>query len=411
MGPTFASWSRRATGALASAALAAGCAASHIEAIPALDPARLAGADAIVIEDKAYGAATGPEGVVRGAGEGAATAMAQWAGGGSVPTGGEPLVGPAVALAIMLAGLPVAAIVGAAIAPSEEEVDRARAAYAGVIGDPALLPSLPGRIAAQARNDAPPGWACVAVATAQNPSPCEGAKTPARLLISASFIPVAQGSFDPDIAFNAMVEAELIYPSGEAEEMRWRYHSPPANFFDLAARDGAPLRNVIDAMLDRLAAAIARDSLTDPQPLPAEIWSETTLKSFFDQSHVQANAPTEMKPGVVRRMHPREPSPLRLEAPVKAIVLAREAKFLTAACAIAEIDGEAPPPPLGDIPFRAGFAPAASADPGEREFAVRCPLWSKDPPKKIVATVEAGRAYCTDGTYFRHVTGEWECHD
>lgn len=404
-------WTNRIPAALFSAALVAGCASPRIVTIPATDPARLAGADAVVIEDMARGAPKSPEGVVSGAGEGAAVAMGQWlSGAGGASTGGDPYAGAAI-LAIMVVGLPIAAMVGAGKAHSTDEVDRAKTTFANVVNEPDLLPSLPQRIAGRVRRDAPARWTCIDVATAETPAPCAQAAAPVRLAVTASYAPSIEGRFDPQISLAALVEAQVTDPTGQTQEMRWRYDTVPRAFFELTGRDGAPLRGEIDAMLDRLAATVARDALTAPIPLDAEVWDSGAPGGFFDPSWVQANAPTRTRPGVVRRMHPQEPTPLALEAPVKAVVVGRGPGFWTPACVIAAIDGAAPPPPQSTVNMQAGKSFVATADPGEHEFTIRCHYGAESQPQKIVATVEAGHVYCTDGSLFTDVTGGKECPD
>lgn len=390
--------------------LAAGCASTQTVTLPAPDPKDLATADAIIISSGGQGALPEPEGIVRGAGEGASLAIGDWAGGASVAPGtGDP--GAAAAeVALALVALPVMAAIGASRAHSAEKLDAAKETFASVAGDPDLLPSLETRIANAIRQKARARWNCVAALKEEAESPCADAEAPARLEIEAAYAPWIKGRYDPEIAIAAMVKASLTAPSGTVHTMRWRYDSEQRGLFDLTANGGAPLREELKTMLDRLAETIARDMVVDPQPISAEVWTGGTEFEFTGFEYRQANAPTETTPGVVRRMHPSEPTPLALESALKAMIVGKWDHWL-GACRIGEIDGTPPRPPLSNAPFLPGKSYIATADPGEHTFTIRCPaLGEKNwAPREITATVSAGKVYCTDGKTFSERSGGERC--
>lgn len=403
----------RASRILVSAAcmLAVGCASTQTVTLPAPDPEMLDKADAVVVSAGGRGALNRPEGIVRGAGEGAGVAVGDWAGGaGGVPYSGDPAAG-AAAVALWLVAFPLVAAIGAGRAHSAEEVDAAKQTFASIARDPALLPSLEPRVAEAIRRKAPNRWSCVAARSEDTADPCADAEAPATLEIRASYAPWMEGRYDPDVAIGAMVEATLTSPSGEIHTMRWRYDTAPRAFFDLTARGGAPLRQEIETMLDRLAQTIARELVVDPKPETVEVWAGGMEFEFTGPEYRQANAPAETSPGVVRRMHPAEPTPFALERALKATVVGERDAWGLGACRIAEVDGRPPRPPLANTMLLPGKSSIATAAPGEHSFTIRCPgagekNWQ---PREITAAVEAGRVYCTDGESFRDVTGQNSC--
>ena len=199
-------------------------------------------------------------------------------------------------------------------------------------------------------------------------APCPEAAAPATLEITASYAPAVEGRYDPDVSIAAMVEAKLTGPSGASHDMRWRYDSAPQPFFALTANNGAALRREIDTMLDRLASAVAKDLLLDPQATSIEVWEGGLETGRLGQVRPRsANAPVEEQPGVVRRMHPREAAPYALEQGHKALIAGKRSFWNT--CAIASIDGE---PPFAYGALRPGLALFATVEPGAHVFGIKC---------------------------------------
>jgi hypothetical protein len=376
--------------------------------IPAPDPNLLDTADAIVVSRAGLSDPAAPQGIARGPGEGASVAMGQWAQGSADAILNDPVPG----LAVLIVTLPIAAIVGAASAHSAEDVDAAKQTFAAVAAEPNLLPTLERRIAAVVREQSPARWGCVAAFEAGDVPPCADAKAAATLEIRASYVPVMKGRRDPEIFVAAMIEAKLKPHRGEISSMRWRYDSPTRRFFDLTANGGAALRSELDTMLDRLAQAVARDMITDPEPITAEVWvgGPDFSLDYRDPMVRQSNVPKDTSPGVARRMHPQEPVQHALEAGLKATILGKGSYWL-GPCRIAKIDDTTALPPLVNANLQPGQSPIATADPGDHVFTVTCPTTGDDnwAPREIRAAVEAGRVYCTDGKSFADVTGRGSC--
>jgi len=356
-----------------------------------------------------------PEGIVRGSAEGASAAMNQWAGSRGEP---DPLfTNPLPALAVLIVALPVAAAIGASRAHSAEEVDAAKQTFATVASSSNLLPTLGPRIARAVREESKARWGCVASLEATDTAPCADAVAPAMLTVTASYVPVAKGQYDPEVLIAAMIEATLKSPSDAGHSMRWRYDSPPRNLFDLAANDGAALRSELDIMLERLAQAVARDMITAPEPTTMEIYSGGPHFSldYRDPQYRQANIPTTVFPGVVRRMHPQEPVALAFEVERKATIMGWESNNFLGAwdypCRVAKIDGVIAIPPRANAALLPGQSPIVTATPGEHVFTIACPGTGEDnwAPHEISANVEAGRTYCTDGKSFTDVTARGSC--
>jgi hypothetical protein len=359
-------------------------------------------ADAIVISAAEHSNPKAPEGMVRGSAEGASAAMNQWADSRGVP---DPLfTNPLPTLAVLIVTLPIVAAIGASRAHSAEEVDAAKQTFASVAADPGLLPTLERRIAARVREASRARWTCVGTRGAEAENPCPEAKAPATIEITASYAPRMENRYDPELSVAAMIEATLVPPSGPRHRMRWRYDSPPRPLFDLTANGGATLRTELSTMLDRLAEAVARDMIVDPQPITTEVWAGGMEFQFAGPEYRQANVPKDFSGGVARRMHPQEPAPYALDAALKATIVGWAGRNILGdwPCRIAKIDGNVAVPPLSNVALLPGQSPTAMAEPGEHVFTVACPGTGEDNwvPREIKATVQAGGLYCTDGKSF-----------
>jgi hypothetical protein len=293
--------------------------------------------------------------------------------------------------------LPIAAAVGAVKAYSLEEVDAAQTSFRSVASNPDLLPTRELRIDDAAGASAAGRWGCMEAAAED--APCPEAAAPAMLEITVRYSPAVEGRYNPDVSIVAMVEAKLTDPSGASHGMRWRYNSAPQPFFARAAKNGAALRRELDTVLDRLASAVAKDLVLDPQATSIEVWEGDLKTGRLGQVRPRsANAPVKEQPGVVRRLHPREAAPYALEHGHKALIAGKRGFWKT--CAIASIDGG---PPFACGALHPGLALFANVEPGALVFGINCGAVPNEDLSsvEIAETVEAGKTYCIEGESFR----------
>jgi hypothetical protein len=318
---------RSVTVAVLVGSLAAGCGStSKTVTLPPPDLSDLADSDAIIVTTSIHRNLPTPkgffpipsssrpdsagegagEGALSGAGKGAVGALAV---GVSVCDVSEPISCSVGIILGAIAAVPAAAIgagIGASNAQSEENVDpdkraaikEAQATYRKTADDLSLLPTLDDRVATRLREVTPARWRCVGVEEPGTPQPCPDAERPAKLVLEPWYGHFKEGENNPDITLVGMVDVELVPASGEAQILNLRYASVPQPFFTLTKNNGALLKTEIDAMIERLAKAVAQEMLLDPKP-GSMVISCAPVKGKSDNCVL----PTKNVPrGVVRRV-------------------------------------------------------------------------------------------------------------
>lgn len=248
--------------------LAGSCAAMTEVTLPALDASETREAEALVVQADYVRGFNAPDGVVRGAGEGALSGMGYYLDGIASSGNGAILV---IVLAPIL--LPLSAAIGAEMAHSKEEVDYAVDSFNRVGQDKELLASIDRRFIAALGIDAAKQWACIEAASVATGEPCSGETPTARLALRPAFGLKVVGKYDPDIHFFgdvvAVASVEHAPPDANSDavvEAKWVYREELGEFFELAKDDAALLRGKLDDILDRFAARIAEDLYSAPRP-------------------------------------------------------------------------------------------------------------------------------------------------
>jgi hypothetical protein len=245
------------------------CTTSQTINHPPIDASRTVMTEALIVDTDYKSGFVAPSNIIRGAGEGAATAMGGYLGGALSGSGDAALLG------ILLApiALPLSAAIGAGMAHSEEEVDAARAAFRKLGQDEELLTSLEGRFIQALGTQAKGSWACIAARGENDQPPCQAQQTIATIKLRPVFSVTGKGKYDPDIHFFGTVMAvatvEQVASDQKPErvfEAKWAYRDELGEFFELAENDAELMRSKVSEILDRFATRIAQDIYTAPRP-------------------------------------------------------------------------------------------------------------------------------------------------
>lgn len=255
--------------AAVSMALAAGACSTRTElTYPPIDASRMAEADALIVEADYWQGASAPAGVIRGAGQGAGVGAGNYVAAALSAQGDAALVG----LLLAPIGVPIAAMVGASMAHSKEEVDAAAAAFAKLNGDKVFMASLERRVLDAFGTKRPTRWTCTAAASRSDEPPCPDERLVASLTIRPAFHTIAAGRYSPEITILAEVHAIGVLTDrtagGEAStifEAKWTLREELGSYFELAANDAALMREKLERIMDRLARRIVEDAFLAPR--------------------------------------------------------------------------------------------------------------------------------------------------
>jgi hypothetical protein len=252
----------------ASIVLLASSCATRTTILPALDASKTTKAKALVVQADHVRGFNSPIKIVRGSGEGAKEGMRYYV----RDIGGAGLWGTAIGILLAPILLPTAAVTGAALAHSKDEVDAAVNAFDRVGQDIELLTSIDRRFVEALDTDTTKQWACIEAVSMAIGEPCSGNTPTARLALRPNFGLMIKGAYDPDIFFYgsvvALVSMEQATPDTKLDavvEAKWVYREELGEFFELAIDDATLLRNKLENILDRFAARIAEDLYMDPR--------------------------------------------------------------------------------------------------------------------------------------------------
>ncbi len=368
----------------------AGCTQVTAVSQPALDTEPLRQVDALVVTTEVTGGFSAPRRFVKNPEEGGKAGMKAYL---DAAPSNEGALGW---LVLMPVALPLAGIIGSAMAPTAEESEAAISAF-DRIGRNRMLPaSLDRRLAERLGAATGVQWRCLAVGAPGEVDLCPGAVSVATVTLSPRFALQTKGNFDPEIHILASVTATANGPGLAAPvEAEWRYRGEAGTLLELAADDGALLRRRLEAILDAFAVAIAEDLFVDPQP-------EDVAFRHSPWRPPDSGTIVENK-GVVRRVPVGRPVALRIELTNKALIAGLDPPgYAHRRCRILSVDGRAEPAACRQRGQSADFQPPTIVlvAPGTHRLEIICPTYyEKQPPAQRTIMVETGPATIsfTDG--------------
>jgi hypothetical protein len=261
------------------------CATSQTINHPAINAYETTMADALVVSVDRSGGFGAPSNVVRGAGEGATHAMGETAS-GLMSGGGDSAI---LGILLLPIALPISAGVGAGLAHSAEEVDKARAAMTELGQDESFFQTLEQRFLDKLGPLAQSKWACIEAKSEHEREPCPAAKNKAIINFRPSFRILGRGEYDPDVELYASVVAVATVSSSQTShdekrvfEAKWSYREELGSFFELAANDAALMREKLNIIMDRLALRLAQDIYLSPTHETVVKVTEPSGQTYFD---------------------------------------------------------------------------------------------------------------------------------